>query len=385
LDRASQSRRNSTIAEHLPANDTGSTPAEYTYLPIERVHFGPGSISKLRNELDRIGSNRPFLITGQSIANKTDLIARVEHASGRKLAGVFSAIKQHAPTSGIKNAATAVKQAIADSLISLGGGSPIDSTKIIVKELSEDFQHLALPHVAVPTTLSAAEFSHIAGMTDEKLNRKTGFRDLRMAPRLVFLDPNLTNQTPGWLWASSGIRSLDHAVEAVYSPNHQPYVDTLALEAIRRLFKYLRVSTEDPSDLGSRLSCQLAAWMSFAGVFSVGMGLSHSIGRVIGATWNIPHGITSCLTLSEVMRMEAKRNPGRLALIATAEGKNIEGIPVQKAALQAADGVSELVQRLGLSKRLRDYKIKKDDLLKIAREVGAPESAVALQILERIW
>jgi maleylacetate reductase len=369
----------------LSAKDLGVTPGEYTYVPIERVYFGSGSISKLRNELDRMGAHRPFLVTGQSIAKKTDLITRVEHASGRKLTGVFSEIKQHAPMSGIISATTAVREAKADSLISLGGGSPIDSTKIIVKELSEDFQLPAIPHIAVPTTLSAAEFSHIAGMTDEKLNRKTGFRDLRMVPRLIFLDPQMTIPTPGWLWASSGIRSLDHAVEAIYSPNHQQYVDTLALEAIHLLFQNLKVSTENPPNLRARLDCQLAAWMSDAGVVSVGTGLSHAIGRVMGASWNIPHGITSCLTLSEVMRMEARRSPERLALIAKAEGRNIEGVSVEEFALQAADGVSELVSELGLSKRLRDYGIRKDDLQGIARDVGDNDSASALRILEKIW
>ena len=356
--------------------------SEYTYLPIERVHFGSGSIGKLGNELDRIGSRRPFLITGQSIAKETDLITRVERASGRKFAGTFTEIKQHAPGSGIVRATSAAEEAKADCLISLGGGSPIDSTKIIVKELSHDFQLPALPHIAIPTTLSAAEFSHIAGMTDEKMNRKTGFRDLRMVPRLIFLDPRVTARTPGWLWASTGIRSLDHSVEAIYSPNHQPYVDTLALEAIHLLFQNLKVSTDDPTNLKSRLNCQVAAWMSFAGIVSVGMGLSHAIGRVIGATWNIPHGITSCLTLTEAMRIEASRNPERLSLIAKAEGKSIEGIPVEKAAVQAADGVAELVRGLGLSKRLRDYGIKKDDLPRIAQEAAGPESADALNVLE---
>jgi maleylacetate reductase len=369
----------------LSARDLGVETGEYTYVPIERVCFGSGSIGKLGNELDRIGSRRPFLVTGESIAKKTDLIARVEHASGRKLAGVFSEIKQHAPMSGITRATTAVRDAKADSLVSLGGGSPIDSTKIIVKELSGDFHLPAIPHIAVPTTLSAAEFSHIAGMTDEKLKRKTGFRDLRMVPRLIFLDPEMTIPTPDWLWASTGIRSLDHAVEAVYSPNHQQYVDTLALKAIHLLFQNLKISTENPANLKARLDCQLAAWMSDAGVVSVGTGLSHAIGRVIGASWNIPHGITSCLTLSEVMRMEASRSPERLALIAKAEGRNIEGVSVEKAALQAADGVSELVSGLGLSKRLRDYGIRKDDLQGIARDIGDHEPVIALGILEKIW
>jgi len=310
----------------------------------------------------------------------------VEDSAGRKLAGIFSGIKQHAPQSGILEAAKQAKVAQADSLISLGGGSPIDSAKILVKELSEDFARPALPHIAIPTTLSAAEFSHAAGMTDEGSRRKVGFRDPRLVPRVVFLDPEVTVPTPSWLWGSSGIRSLDHAVESVYSPRYQPFVDVLALEAIRLLFQNLKGSTEDPSDLGGRLSCQMAAWMSFAGVLSVGTGLSHAIGRTIGATWNIPHGITSCLTLAEVMRLEVSRSPERLVMIAKAEGRKLEGLSQEDAALEASLGVGELIRNLALSKHLRDYGITRDDLLGIARESASSEDySRALQVLEAIF
>ncbi len=363
----------------------GTLNGEYSYLPIERVHFGQRSIGRLSDELNRLGSRRPFLVTGKTIVEQTDLCQKVEDSSGRKLAGIFSGIKQHAPQSGILEATRQAKLANADSLISLGGGSPIDSTKIVAKELSENFARPALPHVAVPTTLSAAEFSHAAGMTDEGSMRKTGFRDKRLVPRVVFLDPEMTIPTPPWLWASSGIRSLDHAVESVYSPKHQPFVDALALEAIRLLFENLKESTAEPSDLGRRLICQMAAWMSFAGVLSVGTGLSHAIGRTIGATWNIPHGITSCLTLAEVMRIEASRSPERLVLIAKVAGRKLEGLGQREAALEASVGVSELVRALGLSKRLRDYGITRDDLPGIAREsAGSEDYARALRVLEAI-
>lgn len=324
------------------------------------------------------------MITGDTIANRTGLVARLEQASGRKLAGVFSEIKQHAPESGIKRAAVASREAQADTLISLGGGSPIDATKIVAKELSQEFQQELFPHIAVPTTLSAAEFSYSAGMTDEKLKRKTGVRDLRLVPKIIFLDPEMTLSTPSWLWASTGIRSLDHAVEAILSPKHQPYVDTLALEAIRVLFQNLKKSIKEPIGLLSRLACQTAAWMSDAGVLSVGTGISHSIGRVIGATWNIPHGITSCLTLAEVMRAQTGTNRDRLILIAEAEDRQTSS--QAQAAVAAADGVAQLVKELGLAKRLRDYGIQKTDFPKIAQEAGNPEqNAQILRILEKIW
>jgi maleylacetate reductase len=358
---------------------------EYSYLPIERVHFGPGSIQRLAEELDKIPSRRPFIITGQTIAEKTRLVDTVEKASGRKLVGIFSGIKQHAPISGIKRAISEAEKARADSLISLGGGSPIDSTKIAVKELSENFAKPITPHLVIPTTLSAAEFSHSAGMTDDTSKRKTGVRDPRLVPRVIFLDPKITVDTPSWLWACTGIRSLDHAVESIYSPRHQPYVDTLALESVKLLFQNLKSSTNNPNAIGPRLACQMAAWMSFAGVQSVGTGLSHAIGRVIGATWDIPHGITSCLTLAEVMRHQARKYPDRLALIADAEGQDSKGLSETKQALSAAERVEELVKSLGLSKRLSDYGIGREDLPSIARDASGPEEyLMASQVLEAI-
>jgi alcohol dehydrogenase class IV len=358
---------------------------EYSYLPIERVHFGPGSISQLAEELDGIRSQRPFVITGKTIAEKTNLVDTVEKASGRKLAGVFPGIKQHAPISETKRAIDEAHRARADSLISLGGGSPIDSTKVVVKALSENFAKPTLAHLAIPTTLSAAEFSHSAGMTDDTTKRKTGVRDPRLVPRFIFLDPKITIDTPSWLWACTGIRSLDHAVESIYSPRHQPYVDTLALESIKLLFQNLKRSTDNPTEIAPRLACQTAAWMSFAGVQSVGTGLSHAIGRVIGATWNIPHGITSCLTLPEVMRHEAQKHPSRLSLIAEAEGQDLKGLTKDKQALYAAERVGDLIKELGLSKRLGDYGIRREDLPSIARDAsGLEEYSVALGVLEAI-
>ena len=359
---------------------------EYSYLPIERVHFGPGSIARLAEELDKIKSQRPFIITGQTIAKKTRLVDTVEKASGRKLAGVFSSIKQHAPISGIKQAIGEVQRARADSLISLGGGSPIDSTKIAVKELSENFVKPIIPHLAIPTTLSAAEFSHSAGMTDDASKRKIGIRDRRLVPRFIFLDPKLTVDTPSWLWGCTGIRSLDHAVESIYSPRHQPYVDTLALKSITLLFQNLKFSTNNPTEITARLACQTAAWMSFAGVQSVGTGLSHALGRVIGATWDIPHGMTSCLTLGAVMRRQVQKYPERLALIADAEGLDSKGLSQSERALSAAERVEELVRQLGLSKKLSDYGINKENLPSIARDAAGPEEySMALEVLEAIF
>src|SRR6266516_1122849 len=113
--------------------------------------------------------------------------------------------------------------------------------------------------------------------------------------------------------------------------------------------------------------------MSFSGVQSVGTGLSHAIGRVIGATWNIPHGLTSCLTLAEVMKHQARKYPDRIALIEKAEGQDLKGLSKDKQAQYAAERVRELVKDRGLSKGLCDYGLRREDLTSIARDAFAPD------------
>ena len=129
----------------------------------------------------------------------------------------------------------------------------------------------------------------------------------------------------------------------------------------------------------------MAAWMSYAGPISVGTGLSHAIGRVIGARYDIPHGITSCITLAEVMRMTASKTPERLIPVALAEGVQVDKMTVEQASLMAADKVTELLKELALTKKLSSYDIPKKDLPKIAEEIGSQNTSEVLRLLERVY
>ncbi|MGH2625442.1 MAG: iron-containing alcohol dehydrogenase, partial [Anaerolineales bacterium] len=273
---------------------------EYLFLPTERVLFGPGSLTRLAEEVDRLEGKRAFLITGRSLAQKTDFVEKIGSQLGPRLAGAFTAIRQHTPKSDVARAAAEAQAAATDLLISLGGGSPIDGTKAVARALAEADGRW-LPHLAIPTTLSAAEFSHLVGVTDEARRSKAGFADVRLTPRSVILDAELCLATPMDLWLASGIRALDHAVESLYAPGEHPISDVLALEAIERLFRFLPASKADPGNLVARGELQLAAWMSFFGEANAPLGMSHVLGRRLGATYNVPHGVTSCITLPWVM------------------------------------------------------------------------------------
>ena len=120
--------------------------------------------------------------------------------------------------------------------------------------------------VAVPTTLSAGEFTPGGGVTDEATRVKRRVADARLQHRTVIYDPELCLNTPDWLWVATGMRALDHAIEGIYSTRAQPFTDALGAEAIRLMMAHLPGSVGGGSDrLAERGWCQIAAWHSFFG------------------------------------------------------------------------------------------------------------------------
>lgn len=348
---------------------------EYFFLPQEHVMFGASSVAELASEVTRIGRRRALVITGHSLATQTDVVERIIKALGSLHVGTFADIRQHTPRGDVTRAIEFTRLLAADVLVSVGGGSPIDAAKAVAMTLAEESGYF-LPHIAIPTTLSAAEFSHLVGVTDEERGLKTGFAHTQVAPRSVILDASLTLATPMQLWLSSGIRAVDHAVETLYAPGSHPINDILALEAISRLFQELPRSKKYPEDLVARTELQLAAWMSFFGEVNTPMDLSHHLGRRIGASYNIGHGITSCITLPHVMRALAPLHPLPLARIAHKLNIVNETTDDVTAARSAADAVSDLVKRLDLPQRLRDVGVDEGEFHKIAETTPSRELSV---------
>ncbi|CAN5587345.1 hypothetical protein BH24ACT22_BH24ACT22_18350 [soil metagenome] len=238
-------------------------------LPTERVHFGAGSLKELETEAR--SKDRAFVITGRTLQEKTDLIRRVESILGDKYAGTYDGISQHTPGGAVEAAASEAEMAATDLLVAVGGGSVIDGTKAIARQLGYPAQ------VAIPTTLSAAEWAHRVGITDEEAGRKGGFADLQAVPTVVILDPEATVFTPDKLWLSTGIRALDHAVEGFLYGGPHPVTDVTGLEGARKLMDLLPRSKNDPEDLNVRAELQIAAWLSYFAPLNTPMGLSHEL------------------------------------------------------------------------------------------------------------
>ncbi len=387
----------------MPINDTDTDAGlhgVYTFLPQDRVIFGAGSLAELAGTARRLDGRRVLVVTGQTLATRTPVVDEVVRALGGLHAGTAPTIEEHAPRRGVDAAVAEARRLEADLLVSVGGGSPIDAAKAVALALEGERGRI-IPHIAIPTTLSAAEFSHLAGVTDEDGDRrmKAGFADPRVTPRAVVLDAQLTLYTPPTLWLSSGIRALDHAVETLYAPGPDghigthPVSDVLALEAIRLLFLHLPRSQEQPHDLAARTQLQLAAWMSFFGEVNTPMGLSHNLGRAMGATYHVPHGITSCLTLPHVTRLKARERAASAALAPIARVLGLDtpspspgdaDVTNAARALAAADAVADLIARLGLPHHLTEVGIGEEQIPAIAgRVAGDPTQQVQIEALLR--
>jgi alcohol dehydrogenase class IV len=350
----------------------------YLFLPIDKVIYGPGTVSQLTDEVERLDAQKVFVASTSSIAEKTDLLQRVENLLGKRFVGSFSKIRQHTPSGAVTVLSKRLEDTEADMVVSLGGGSVIDATKAAVLAAARNTDHF-LPHIALPTTLSASEFSPLFGVTDDATKIKAGGSNPFVTPRVAILDAELTVHTPAWLWRSSGVRALDHAVETVYAPDHGPATDAPALEAIRLLFEFLPASA-DAENLYARQQCQLAAWLSFFGVANITLGLSHLLGRQIGPRYDVPHGHTSAVLLPKVMEAILPTTMDQQALIACAAGVATRASDVQEAAGRASPAIFDFVASMELPQRLRDLGVAESDLDELSG--GRPE---VLRVLQAAW
>lgn len=351
--------------------------AEFNLPRLERVISGANAADGLGAELERLGASRAVIVTGRTLG-ASPLLARLTRPLGDRCVLVFREARQHVPAGSVADLVRAIEQSGADCLISFGGGSPIDTVKAAIHTLMSAGGSRGtaavdgLAHVALPTTLSAGEFTAVAGVTDEHTRVKHAISDPRLAPRTVILDPTLTLETPAWLWMATGVRAFDHAVETLYSTHSHPVSDALASRGLSMLVEHLPPSTGGAAErqIEHRTQCQLAAWMCVFGIANAGLGLSHALGHQIGPRWDVPHGVTSCITLPHAMRAVAARAPERFRWIAEGLGLAFDGANPEPGALACADRTAAFIAALGLPGRLRDVNVPRGEIADVARVVS---------------
>ncbi|KAJ7929121.1 alcohol dehydrogenase IV [Mycena leptocephala] len=359
---------------------------------LKRVQYGPGcAATALPKLIQVLGVKKGLIVTGRSLYTKTDVVSKVEEIlkAHDAYAGVFTDFGEHTPVAGINACIKIYRDSGADFIVAVGGGSPIDGAKAVRYRIQEQTGAAAPPfQIAIPTTLSAAEYSvYWCGYTDENGNKVAVSHQL-LAPAGIILDAELTLRHQSIMVISIPValhrdRALDHQSvhislqkESLYRPLVPHPVKILCYAAMADLFKYLPISMANPTDIEARQKLLIAAWMSLWPTkfeeyrLVPALGMSHSLGHRLGAKYGIPHGITSCLTLSPVVaiqsRLASKEDKEYLAnalfYLREPSTGSIEGDILKLSTL-----IAGLVEKLGLKSSLSEYKVPREDFTKLAQ------------------
>ncbi|KAI6907914.1 general substrate transporter [Hortaea werneckii] len=342
-----------------------------------------------------LGVYRVYIVASRSLSQNTGNVHRLEQALGDNHVATWPGFSPHTPWNEVLDATKDAKQKKADCIVTIGGGSLTDGAKAMLLLLANDITTLeqlrefqaraadtqkkllssgtnvqsipskdipcvcpTIPLICIPTTLSGGEYSHFAGGTDPETGHKSIFGHPFCGPRLIIDDAKLTTTSPEWVWLSTGVRGIDHCVEAFCrSQPEDTEMDREALEAFTCLVPGLLRTKKNWNDEQARLGCMLGVnrvmIMLKKGIMP---GASHGIGHQLGPM-GVGHGETSCILLPAVLKYNARVN-----------AKKQERM---KAALWDEPSVSSVLEQRGLTKSSSDLA---DALDAVLRELGMPRS-----------
>jgi maleylacetate reductase len=310
----------------------------YDILP-SRVVFGVGCLEKLPEEIERLGATRALVLSTPEQHKEGQLMV---DRLGSRAVGLFDQAVMHVPIEIAQQAREKAKALGADCCVAVGGGSTTGLAKAIALVST-------LPILAIPTTYAGSEMTPIWGITESGL-KKTG-RDARVLPKTVLYDPVLTVTMPPMLSATSGMNSIAHCVEALYSKDANPIISMIAEEGIRALALGLPVVVQDPTNMGARSNALYGAWLGGVALGAVGMALHHKLCHTLGGSFNLPHAETHTVVLPHATAYTASAAPEAMSRIARALG-----------AKSAAQGLYDLAASLGAATSLAALGLRAADL-----------------------
>ncbi len=317
-------------------------PFSYRALPM-RVVFGAGAVAELPGEVAALGLTRVLVLCSPG---REDTGTRVAAALGDRAAGVLAEAREHVPVEVARRARHVATELGADGCVAVGGGSAVGLGKAIALEHG-------LPVIAVPTTYAGSEMTPVWGLTES--GRKRTGRDVRVLPRSVLYDPELTLTLPARLSVTSGFNAIAHAVEGLYAPDATPIVSLMAEEGARALAAALPAVAADGSDVDARAEALYGAWLCGAVLGATTMSLHHKLCHVLGGTLGLPHAPTHTVVLPHALASNAAAAPDAVAALARALGE-----------ADPARALWELGGRLGAPRSLRGLGMAEADVPRIA-------------------
>lgn len=337
-----------------------------------RVYFGENSVSSCGDFVRELGGTRVLLVTDAFLERSgmlAEIIESIAISTGNTPI-VFSDVPPDSDISCVNRASEIARTNKCDALVAVGGGSVIDTAKVVNiclvlgGELM-DYQGLniidkaLLPLIAIPTTAgTGADVSFVAMVKDRDEGKKLMFGSRFLAPDVAILDPTLIVSLPSKLTAATGIDAVTHCIECyVAAGTNSVFTDAICLEALRLLFEFLPKATANGSDLEARGATLVASCMAGVAFTNSGVGITHALAHSVGARYETHHGMTNGVFLSHGMRFNLSTSAVQYARIARFLGFTQGESDVNLQAEILINKVEDLVKELKLPRTLRELGI----------------------------
>ncbi|KAK5991517.1 Maleylacetate reductase [Cladobotryum mycophilum] len=338
-----------------------------------RVLFGVGSLSRLPEELAKLGLAKPLLLTTPS--GTSSHVPRLTELLGGHVVGAFTRAAMHTPTNITAEALEYSKSTSADCFVSIGGGSTVGLGKALSIRTG-------LPHISIPTTYAGSEMTPIVGETEN--GQKRTHVDRAAIPAVVIYDANLTLSLPPKLSATSGLNAMAHAVEALYAKDANPIASMFAVEGIRLLASSLPLIMNDPSAVSARSDALQGAWFCAKCLAMTSVSLHHKLCHVLGGSFSLPHAETHSIILPHALAYTAPSIPHVMQKLA--------GI-IPHSDGDAIQGLNKLISGFGIPSSLRELGLKEEDVdtaadILISKPFWNPqpvEQGAIRELIRRAW
>ncbi|HEV7912571.1 MAG TPA: iron-containing alcohol dehydrogenase, partial [Albitalea sp.] len=344
---------------------------------ITQVHLDFGAVRLLPQECERIGMQRPLVVTDAGV-RAAGVLDKALAALGAVPYAVFDQTPSN-PTEGAVRAATQLYQTYrCDGLVAVGGGSSIDLAKGVAIAATHDgplktyatieggsskITDKVAPVIAVPTTAGTGSEVARGAIVIVDDGRKLGFHSWHLVPKTAVCDPELTFGLPPMLTAATGMDAIAHCMETFMAGTVNPPADGIALDGLERGWSHIERATRDGADREARFH-MMSASMQGAMAFQKGLGAVHSLSHSLGGVNpQLHHGTLNAMFLPAVVRFNAQaesvRKDRRLERMAHAMGLSSAGdIP---------DAIRDMNARLGLPTGLGELAVQREWFARIVQ------------------
>ena len=343
----------------------------------EVSYFGPGARKELPGVVERLGFKKALVVTDKGLMKFGVAKMVLDVLDEANIAyEIFDDVKPNPTVTNVKNGVAACKNAGADFIVTIGGGSSMDTAKgigiicnnpefedVVSLEGVADTKKKTVPIIALPTTAgTAAETTINYVIIDEEKQKKMVCVDPNDIPCVAIVDAELMYSLPKSLTAATGMDAMTHAIEGLITKGAWELSDMFEIKAIEMIHRYLPIAVNEPTNPEGRNGMAVAQYVAGMAFSNVGLGVDHGMAHPLSALHDVPHGVACAMLLPTVMKFNAPAALPKYVDIAKALGVYKEGMTQQEAADAACAEIDNLSRMVGIPAHLSELGITEKDI-----------------------